>query len=292
MAIVGRPNVGKSTLLNRMLGEKIAIVTSKPQTTRTRILGIIHSERYQIVFVDTPGIHDPKCTLDKALVRNAFRAVRDCDVIVYVCDATKLKLIQLDWGILSGIHKRNKAPIVVALNKIDLNSRINLEEIELVFTTLLKPKLILPISALTGENVSLLLENIVQNLTAGPPFYDEDVITDQKPFETAAETIREKVIVSFRQEVPYQTAVEITLMEPKKDNPKILHIQADIIVSSPGQKAMVIGKGGEKVKAIGTAARKELKEVFDTKIFLELWVKVRPNWFKKDLYIKKFGYDR
>ncbi len=291
VAILGCPNVGKSTLLNRILEHKIAIVTPKPQTTRTRILGILHNPRYQIVFVDTPGIHTPIHRLGEILVANAVRAISDSDVNLVLIDASK-NLTEEDAIVLETVFRKSKAPIIVVLNKMDAAKTIDLNRMSEEISAICKPDKIISISALTGENVDKLLENIVSFLPPGPPFFDKDTITDQRTDETVAEIIREKLIMAVRQEVPYHTAVMVENIAPAEKNRDVLHIRAIIFVARKGQKALVIGKAGSRIKTVGIAARTELEKLFGQKVFLELWVKVRPDWFKKDSVIGELGYKR
>ena len=291
VGIFGRPNVSKSTLLNRILGHKVAIVTPKPQTTRTRILGILHRPDCQIVFIDTPGIHNPIHKLGEILVQNAMRATKDSDLNIYIVDATE-DLVQDDIDALEKIYEKSKAPLVVAVNKIDLNPDINLKSIDFQVGGIKEPEAVIPISALNGTNVDLLLDKIIEILPEGPPFYDEGTLTDQRPEDIAAEIIREKLIMAVHQEVPYNSAVEIESMGPDENNPEVLRIDANIIVARPGQKALVIGRGGKRIKSIGTQARLELEQIFGRKIFLNLWVKIRPDWFKKERAIRELGYMR
>ncbi len=291
VALLGRTNVGKSTLLNKILGQKVSIVTPKPQTTRTRILGILHRPSYQIVFVDTPGIHSPIHRLGEVLVENAYRAVRDSDVNAFVVDATE-GLVGEDIEILEKVYEKSKAPLIVAVNKIDVAPEVELEQIEARIAEVKKPAHIVPISALMGTNVDEFVDRLVELLPQGPPFFEPETITDQRPDEIAAEIIREKIIMAVHQEVPYHTAVEIEHFGPLENNPDILHIRATIIVARPGQKALVIGRGGKRIKSIGTQARLELEQIFGQKVFLELWVKVRKNWFENDKLIAQLGYKR
>ena len=288
VAILGRPNVGKSTLLNNLIGEKIAIVTHKPQTTRSRILGVLNNKKFQIVFIDTPGIHKPIHKLGEFLVRKAYSSIKDSDINILIIDA-KDGLIQQDIEIIEKVARKSDAPSILAVNKIDVNPNINIDEIGEKVRAIFPIKSIIPISALKGTNLNLLLGTIVENLPIGPKYYDDDFLTDVSEARIAAEIIREKLILTLHQEVPYQSAVVVETFEPKNDNPKILHIQANIIVARPGQKALVIGSRGKTIKKIGTSARIELEKIFEKKIFLELWVKIRPDWFKNDKLIREYS---
>ncbi|MCD6595824.1 GTPase Era [bacterium] len=289
IAILGRPNVGKSTLLNKLLGEKVAIITPKPQTTRNRILGVLDKENFQIVFIDTPGIHKPIHRLGEILVKSAYSATRDSDINLFLIDSAN-GFNSEDIEIIRKIYSKSNTPLILAVNKIDINSDIDIDEIERKIRAITDIGAIVQISALNGTNLDLLLGEIIKILPNGPRYYDKDFLTDVGNAQTAAEIIREKLIISLHQEVPYQSAVIVETFEPKKDNPKIFHIQANIIVARSGQKALVIGTKGKRIKQIGTSARIELEKIFDKKIFLELWVKIRPDWFKKDKFIKEYGY--
>jgi len=291
VAILGRPNVGKSTLLNNLLGTKVASTTPKPQTTRTRILGVLHGKGYQIAFIDTPGIHDPINKLGEYLVRNAMRSLRDSDLNLFLVEAPA-GFTDEDSAALQQIYEKSSAPLVLVINKIDLAPDYDEDTIVSAASQIQKPERVVSISAAKRINLDELVDTIVELLPEGPPFYDSDFITDTSYEEIVAEIIREKLIMSVYQEIPYQSAVVVEKIGPKEDNPDILHIQADIIVARPGQKVIVIGKGGSTLKKIGTLAREELEQFFGQKVFLELWVKVRENWYKSDRAIKEFGYNR
>ena len=291
VAILGRPNVGKSTLLNNLLGTKVASTTPKPQTTRTRILGVLHGKGYQIAFIDTPGIHDPINKLGEYLVKNAMRSLRDSDLNLFLVEAPA-GFVDEDHTALQQIYEKSSAPLVLVINKIDLAPDYDEDAIVSAASQIQKPERVVPISAAKRINLDELVDTIVELLPEGPPFYDSDFITDTSYEEIVAEIIREKLIMSVYQEIPYQSAVVVEKIGPKEDNPDILHIQADIIVARPGQKVIVIGKGGSTLKKIGTLAREELEQFFGQKVFLELWVKVRENWYKSDRAIKEFGYNR
>lgn len=295
VALIGRPNVGKSTLLNKLLGQKITIVTPKPQTTRTRILGILHNPEYQIVFVDTPGIHSLSAgaghRLGEVLVQNAIRAIRDSDINILMLDATD-GLTEEDIAVSEKIARKSSAPVLVAVNKIDISPNVDISTIKTRLSKVCRIDGVVPISALEGENIGILLEKIISLLPQGPPFFESDTISDQRPEEIAAEIIREKITMALYQEVPYHTAVAIDRFAPSENNPNVLHIQANIIVAKSGQKALVIGRKGRRIKAIGTLAREELEHIFGKKVFLQLWVKIRPKWFDDDVTIKSLGYKK
>lgn len=286
VAIVGRPNVGKSTLLNQLLGQKISITARKPQTTRHRILGINTHDNAQILYVDTPGLHlGGDRAMNRYLNRAASGAISDVDVIIFVVD--KLKWTEEDDFVLEKLHQIN-VPIIVAINKID---QISNKEVLLAHIKTLTDKhdfkLVIPICAEKGEAVTQLEEEVIKLLPLSPPFYPEDQITDRSERFLAAELIREKLIRQLGQELPYRLTVEIEQFKLVK---KVLHINALIWVEKPGQKAIVIGKQGAQLKAIGEAARKELEAFFTTKVYLQLWVKVKQGWSNDERALQSLGY--
>ena len=291
VAILGRPNVGKSTLLNNLLGTKVASATPKPQTTRTRILGVLHGKGYQIAFIDTPGIHDPINKLGEFLVKNAMRSLKDSDLNLFLVEAPA-GFTKEDRTALEQIYEKSSAPLILVINKIDLAPDYDEAEFVSAVSAVRKPDDVVAISAAKRINLDYLVDVIVEHLPEGPPFYDEDFVTDVSYEEIVAEIIREKLIMNVYQEIPYQTAVVVEKIGPLEDNPDILHIQATIIVARRGQKVIVIGKNGSTLKRIGMQARQELEQLFGQKVFLELWVKVRENWHKSERAIKEFGYNR
>lgn len=294
IAIIGRPNVGKSTLLNRLLGQKIAIVTDKPQTTRNRILGIRHLSDAQMVFFDTPGIHHPRTKLNQRMVQTAYSSLSEVDLILMLIEVApefqnRKRLIQAtDMPILEHL-KRVKTPKILIINKIDLISKTSLipllEQVggEKIFSR------IIPLSALTGENVDQLLKTVRTALPVGEPFFPEDVVTDQPVRFLASEFIREQVIQMTREEIPYAIAVQIE--DFKEDTERNLSlIYATIFVERESQKGIIIGRKGTMLKAIGQAARKELENLLGAKIYLELWVKVQKGWRRDDVFLTRMGY--
>ncbi|WP_455205678.1 GTPase Era [Kaarinaea lacus] len=286
VAIVGRPNVGKSTLLNQLLGQKISITARKPQTTRHRILGINTHDNAQILYVDTPGLHlGGDRAMNRYLNRAASGAISDVDVIVFVVD--KLKWTEDDDFVLEKLRQID-VPIIVAINKID---QISNKEVLLTHIKTLTDKhdfkLVIPICAEKGEAVTQLEEEVIKLLPISPPFYPEDQITDRSERFLAAELIREKLIRQLGQELPYRLTVEIEQFKPVKN---VLHINALIWVEKAGQKAIVIGKQGAQLKAIGEAARKELEAFFTTKVYLQLWVKVKQGWSNDERALQSLGY--
>lgn len=285
ISIVGRPNAGKSTLLNGILGEKISIVSPKPQTTRNIIRGIKNLEGCQMVFIDTPGIHKGKGLLNEFMVREATSALRDVDAIVYLVEADR-KISEDDRLIISSL-KGAACPIVLGINKIDKIDRREILPLIAEYSALLPFKEVVPISALTGDGVNLLVDILSALLPEGPKYFPEDVLTDVPERFIAAEIIREKVFRFTKEEVPYSVAVVIEKFHEKKE---IISISATINVERESQKGIVIGKGGSMLKRIGTAAREDIERLLGSKVFLELFVKVQQEWTKKPGALKEFGY--
>lgn len=287
VAIIGRPNVGKSTLLNAILGEKIAIVSAKPQTTRNRIRGIKSTENAQIVFLDTPGIHEAKGYLNEFMVKEALAAIGDVDTIIYLVEAAK-KIEEDDKFIIENL-KRIKQPVILCINKVDIVIKDNLLPLIDEYSKAYAFKEITPLSAIKGEGVEELLNIIIKTLPEGPKYFPEDILTDQPERFVAAEIIREKVFLLTKQEIPYSTAV---VVERFKENPqkKIVSISATINVERDSQKGIIIGKGGSMLKRIGTRARMDIERLLGTKVFLELFVRVQKDWTKDKKILKEFGY--
>jgi GTP-binding protein Era len=284
VAIIGRPNVGKSTLLNQFLGQKIAIVTPKPQTTRAKILGIKTLPGAQILFVDTPGIHDSPTLLNQRMKQAAELALGDADVVLWVVDAER-GLTSEDRRLAARLREQDR-PVCVALNKIDTKSRDTLLPIIADIDRLLPGRDVVPISALDGANVGELLNQIVALLPPGPRYYDDDTLTDQTERMLVQEVIREKVLLLTRHEVPYAVAVTVDVFEEKGD---LAVIDATIHVERESQKAIVIGAKGARVKQIGTEARLELEKVLGRRIYLRLFVRVQDRWTTNAARIKEFG---
>ncbi len=299
VALAGRPNVGKSTLLNRVLGEKVAIVSPKPQTTRTRLAGILNRDDAQLVLVDTPGIHRPRGRLNEFMVRTALAAVADVDLILVLVEAARPH--RDDRVVLEALGATAK-PKILAVNKID---RIR-DKGELLPTLDELSKLgdfeaVVPVSALTGENVDRLVELLLERLPEGPRYFPPDTLTDQSERALAAELIRERLIDQTEQELPYTTAVQIDsweevppeaerLAEPEPPPRRLVCIAATIHVERDSQKGIVIGKGGQRLKAIGTAARAGLERLLGCQVFLELFVRVQRNWTRDPRRLREFGY--
>jgi len=287
ISILGRPNVGKSTLFNRILGEKIAIVTEKPQTTRNRILGIKHVEGGQMIFLDTPGLHQGRSALNQRMVQTAIASGQEADALLFVIEATS-PLIEEDRQMLESL-KGSQGVRFLIINKIDLVRKERLLPIIDQYQKLHPFQAILPISAITGEGIGILLEEIMEALPESPPYYPEDMITDQTERFLVSEVIREKVIEQTFQEIPYSTAVTIESFEehPEKN---LVVIKATIHVERISQKKILIGKGGQKLKQIGEMARKAMEAFLEKKVFLELWVNVEKNWTQDPPALNRLGY--
>lgn len=286
VAIVGPPNVGKSTLLNRLLGQKIAIVTPKPQTTRNRILGILTREHFQMLFLDTPGIFQPGYRLQKIMVETATRALRDADLVLLMIEGNRKPGPDEDKSI--HLLSKTKTPAVLAINKVDVvrDKKALLPLIE-SYSQKYPFRAIVPISALTGDGVEELLEVLAKHLPAGPQYYPEEMITESPQRFIAAEIIREKVFLRTGEEIPYAVAVKV---EEYKERDHVLYIKATVYVERDSQKAILIGQKGQKLKEIGQLAREELEAAGEKKVFLELWVKVRRKWRQKDGDLRFLGY--
>lgn len=286
VAIIGRPNVGKSTLLNAILGEKIAIVSQKPQTTRNKIRGIKNTENAQIIFLDTPGIHDAKGYLNEFMVREAVSALEDVDIVIYLVEAGKKT--EEEHFIIENL-KNIKSPVVLGINKVDTAQKDKLLPLIDEYSELYRFKEVIPLSALKGEGTGELVNLIIELLPDGPKYFSEDILTDQPERFIVAEIIREKVFQLTKQEIPYSTAVAV---ERFKENPKkkIVSITATINIERDSQKGIIIGKGGNMLKQIGARARVDIERLLGTKVYLELFVKVVKDWTKDKRVLKEFGY--
>jgi GTP-binding protein Era len=287
VAVVGRPNVGKSTLMNAYLGQKIAIVSEKPQTTRNRLLGILTRADAQIIFVDTPGIHAPFHKLGEVMVEVAVRAIPDADVVLFIVDASVPPTGE-DILVAEAIREQGgELPVLMALNKVDLLPTSEIPYAE-AYLGMLQPAAWLPVSATRGDNRDALLDLVIAHLPLGPRYYPEDQVTDQQTRFIASELIREAALGRLHQEVPHSLAVIVD--EFKQRSETMTYIGATIFVERDTQKGIVIGQGGHTLKNIGRAARVEIEKLVGTRVFLELWVKVRPKWRKKDEELQRLGY--
>jgi GTP-binding protein Era len=285
VSIIGKPNVGKSTLMNALVGEKISIISPKVQTTRHRIMGILTEPGYQVVFSDTPGIIDPVYKLHGSMMQFVNESLADADIVAFITDAgepegkseeiiARLKLI--------------KCPLLVILNKIDtLPGNEDVLKKIAYWNEQLSPKEVIPVSALNRFNINMLKETIVSLLPENPPYYPEDQITDRSERFIAAEIIREKIMTRYKEEIPYSVQVEVVSF---KEMPGIIHIEAELYVMRESQKQIMIGKGGNALKSVGMAARRDMEKFFGKQIFLKTFVKVKDNWRDDDRLLKQFGY--
>ena len=287
VSIVGMANVGKSTLLNKIAGQKIAIISDKPQTTRNKILAIYTNEDEQIIFTDTPGIHKPHNKLGEVMVKTANESMSDTDVIVFMIDATK-GIQEMEKDIAKSISKSN-TPCILVLNKIDNMQKDMLLPVIADYSSLCDFEAIVPISAKSGDGIEILLNNIRQYIKEGPQYYYDDMITDQPEKQIAAEIIREKLLWLLDKEVPHGIVIEIEKMQEKKN---LTAITASIFCEKATHKGIIIGKNGEMLKKIGTMARIDIEKMLDKKVYLELWVKVKADWRNNNALIKNFGFDR
>ena len=285
IAIVGRPNVGKSTLMNSILGEKVAIVSNKPQTTRNRIIGIHTAGDNQYVFLDTPGMHTPKNSLGEYMVNAANSTMQEADAVILVVDTGK-EVTKVEENVIEYL-KKSGLPSILALNKIDMYRREDIAEALAKYSSLHNFDAFVPISARSGKNVQELLVECDKFLSESEWFFPEDMITDQPERQLVAEIIREKILRTLDKEVPHGTAVVI---EEFKDEGSLISIRAEIFCEKASHKGIIVGKGGASLKLIGSYAREELEKWFGTKVYLNLWVKVKENWRDSAGLVSNFGY--
>lgn len=284
VSIIGKPNVGKSTLMNALIGEKLSIITPKAQTTRHKIMGIINTENYQVVFNDTPGIIDPQYGLQKSMMRFVDESLEGADVVLYIAEVGEK---EIPAESLSRLQKGN-VPVVLALNKVDTISQEEVSQKTEHWKSLFNFSSIVPISALNKFNTQALLAELVNYLPVCPPYYPKDQLTDKPEKFFAAEILREKIFFRYKKEIPYSTEVVI---EWFKDEPELLRIGAVIMVERESQKGIMIGEKGAALKNTGTAARKEMENFFGKKVFLEMYVKVKEKWRDDKRMLKDFGYE-
>jgi GTP-binding protein Era len=289
VSLTGRPNVGKSTLLNAILGEKVAIVSPKPQTTRNRIVGVKTLPDAQIVFVDTPGIHKPKHKLGEIIVKEASETAKEADMILFMVEPEMPG--SGDKFIIEMLKDMNK-PVFLLINKADAVKKPLMLPVIDAYRGLYPFKEIMPISALKADGIDLLLEPIVKYLPEGPKYYPDDITTDQLERFMVSEIIREKIMRRTKEEIPHSVAVEITEWSerPAEQGAGAVFIRANIFVEREGQKGIIIGKGGERLKAVGTDARIEIEKLLDAKVFLELWVKIKKDWRSDERILKELGF--
>lgn len=288
VALIGRPNVGKSTLMNHLIGQKIAITSEKPQTTRNRIQTVYTDERGQIIFLDTPGIHKAKNKLGEYMVNVAENTLKEVDVILWLVEPTTF--IGAGERHIAEQLSKIKTPVILVINKIDtVKSKEEILTFIAAYKDILNFAEIIPVSALKEMNIEDVKSSIFKYLPAGPQFYDEDTVTDQPMRQIAAELIREKALRMLDDEIPHGIAVVIDQMKERSNG--IIDVDATIVCERDSHKGIIIGKGGSMLKRIGTAARMEIENLMDTKVNLKLWVKVRREWRDSDMYMKNYGYN-
>jgi GTP-binding protein Era len=283
VSIIGKPNVGKSTLLNRLLGEKLSIVTPKAQTTRHRIKGILNDKDFQIVFSDTPGIIDPHYLLHDKMMEFVKSSLEDADVVLFITD---LEETYMNDEMLDRL-KAIKIPVVVVINKADLSTQNEINKLVHGWKKKLNPHSVIPVSALTDFNADKIKDSILELLPEAPPFFPKDDLSDQSERFFVAEMIREKIFLHYEKEIPYST--EVGIDEFKEEN-GLIKIRAIVFVERDSQKGIIIGNKGEAIKRVGTEARKEIENFLSKKVFLELFVKVEKDWRKNEKQLRRFGY--
>src|SRR5699024_4208256 len=283
VSIIGKPNAGKSTLMNLLVGENLSIITSKSQTTRHRIMGIVNDENHQIIFSDTPGIIDPKYSLQESMMDFVQNSLIDADIVLFVTDIHE----KYDESDAIEKLKKIKAPIIVLINKIDKSNEQEVHEKIKYWEKTLHPEAIFAISATLGHNILPILQYIKEKLPAHPPYYEKDELTDKTIRFFVSEIIREKIFKLYAKEIPYSSEV---IVESYKEEGNLTRIHAEIIVERDSQKNIIIGRGGEMIKKVGTYAREDIEEFIGGKVFLDLFVKVSPKWRSKQSQLKRFGY--
>jgi GTP-binding protein Era len=284
--ILGNPNVGKSTIMNALVGEKLSIITAKAQTTRHRIMGIVNGEDFQIVYSDTPGILRPQYKLQENMMGFVNSALSDADMILYVSDVNEKSAYEGEY--IDKI-KESGIPVIIALNKVDLSEQEHLEKVVESWHLAFPNSPVIPVSALKKFNLDSLLSQILVKLPESPPFFPKDQLTDKYERFFASEIIREKILVNYKKEIPYSVEVEIESFKDEKD---IIKIRALIHVTRDSQKGIIIGHKGSMLKRVGTDARHDMEDFFKKKVFLELYVKVTKDWRDKPLILKRFGYQQ
>jgi len=283
VSIIGKPNVGKSTLMNAMVGENLSAITSKAQTTRHRIMGVFTTDEFQMVYSDTPGILEPEYELHKSMMSFVHASLEDADVILFVVDLMDKYDDESIIDTLNDIDSK----VILVINKSDLNKGSRMSDKMDYWSLILPDKEIVTVSALNGDNIEELMSKIKVHLPVHPPYYPKDTLTDKPEKFFASEIIREKIFENYKQEIPYSTEVEIEAFKEEED---IVRIRAEIFVERKTQKGIIIGKKGEALKKVGTEARKDLENFFGKKVFLETFVKVAENWRKNERQLKRFGY--
>lgn len=288
VSLIGRPNVGKSTLMNLLIGEKISIISSKPQTTRNKIQTILTTDTMQVIFVDTPGIHKSKSKLGDYMVKSAETSLNDVDIVLYLIEPYE-KIKDSDKAILERL-KKVETPVFLVINKIDTINKPELLKVIENYSKEYDFAEIIPLSALKGKNQETLLENIEKYLPEGPKYFPEDMITDQPEKQIVSEIIREKALYLLQDEIPHGIAVEITSMKCRKDK-DIMDIEATIHCERDSHKGIIIGKQGSMLKKIGSNARRDIQRFLGNQINLQIWIKVKKDWRDSDFLLRNFGYD-
>lgn len=288
ITIIGRPNVGKSTLLNLLTGEKVAIMSRKPQTTRHNIRTVVTRDDFQMVFVDTPGIHKPRNKLGEFMINSAMDTLDDVDIIIYMVEATDREIGPIDQSIISMLSK-TKTPVILAINKVDLVEKQKLLPLIEMYSKAYDFREIVPISALEPETAEILFDVLKKYLPEGEKFYPDDMLTDQTARVMVQELIREKMLELLDDEVPHGVGVEVVRFKENEDR-NIVGIDANIYCEKESHKAIIIGKGGSMLKKIGTRAREDIERLLDMKVVLKLWVKVKEDWRNNDYVLNELGY--
>lgn len=289
VTLIGRPNVGKSTLMNCLIGEKIAITSHKPQTTRNKITSILTKEDFQCVFLDTPGIHKPKHKLGEFMVRSAENTFNEVDLVLMLIEPTE-KVVEMDQYVIDRLENV-KTPVVLVINKIDTIEREKLLQVIEAYRKLYTFAEVVPISAMKGSNTDALMDVIKKYLPEGPQYFPEDMVTDQPERQIASEIVREKALYLLQDEIPHGIAVEIMSMK-KREGQNMVDVEATIYCEKDSHKGIIIGKQGAMLKKIGSLARRDMERLLGSPIYLELWVKVKKDWRDSDFLLKNFGYDR
>ena len=282
--IVGNPNVGKSTLMNRLVGERISIITSKAQTTRHRIMGIVNTEDMQIVYSDTPGVLQPNYKLQESMLNFSESALDDADVLLYVTDV--VETIDKNESFLQEVKKEN-CPVLLLINKIDLTDQAKLEALVQEWKEILPSAEIIPVSALTNFNINYVKHRVEELMPESPPYFEKDALTDKPARFFVTEIIREKILLYYQKEIPYAVEVVVELF---KEDAEMIHIKSVIICERESQKGILIGHRGQALKKVGAMARKDIERFFEKKVFLEMFVKVEKDWRNRDNMLRKFGY--
>ena len=283
--IVGNPNVGKSTLMNRLVGERISIITSKAQTTRHRILGIVNTDDMQIVYSDTPGVLHPNYKLQESMLNFSESALGDADVLLYVTDV--IETIDKNEEFLQKVQQVKEYPVLLLINKIDQTDQAGLEKLVTMWKELLPQAEIIPVSALNNFNIDYVKRRVEELMPESPPYFEKDALTDKPARFFVTEIIREKILLYYQKEVPYAVEVVVELF---KEESELIHIEARIIVERDSQKGIIIGHKGQALKKVGAMARKDIERFFQKKVFLEMFVKVEKDWRNRDTLLKRFGY--